>query len=445
MDDAHFLSASDAAQAIDNGELTSDELVRACLDHIVDVEDTIQAWAHIDPNMALAQASELDEWRRLGHPLGPLHGVPIGIKDIIDSAGLPCEFGTEIHAGRKPEQDATLVGLLREAGAVIMGKTVTAELAVLTPGKTHNPHNPDHTPGGSSSGSAASVAAGMVPLAVGTQTNGSMIRPASYCGVYGFKPSYGRISRHGVLQQSHILDTIGVYGRSIDDIALIADVLMTFDAQDPDMRPIARPQVAKILAEEPPMPPRLAFIRTPAWEQADDSTKEAFRELIDHLNEGDETIDLLELSEQFDDVYDVHRRIMLSGLAKNFAREYSDSKDKLSALLCEMIEEGQGVSESDYINDVERIEEYNTILDLIFEDYDAALTPSTTGEAPVGLESTGSPIFCTIWTLCGTPAINLPILQGPNGLPLGVQMVSHKGDDARLLRTAKWLMQRLES
>lgn len=444
MNDAHFLSAGEAAQAIGDGALTSEELVRACLDRIADVDDNIQAWAHLDPDQALGQARDRDSQRMLAQPLGPLHGIPVGVKDIIDSAGMPCEFGTEIYAGRTPDEDATLVSLLREAGAVIMGKTVTTELAVLTPNKTRNPHNPEHTPGGSSSGSAASVAAGMAPLAVGTQTNGSMIRPASYCGVFGFKPSHGRISRHRVLQQSHVLDTIGVFARSLDDIALIADVLMTFDAQDADMRPVARPQIAKVMASEPPMPPRLAFIRTPAWERTDDSTREALRELIDHLNENNETVDLLELPDHFDDVYDVHRRIMFADLAKSFSREYADSKDKLSRLLCEMIEEGQGVAASQYNCDVERIAEYNTILDLIFEDYDAALTPSATGEAPVGLESTGDPIFCTIWTLCGTPAINLPVLQGPNGLPLGVQLVSHKGDDARLLRNARWLMQRLE-
>lgn len=443
MDDAHNLGAAEAFQYIEDGQLTSEELVRSCLDRIVDVDDNIEAWAHLDPDLALGQARDRDARRKLGYPLAPLHGIPVGIKDIIDSTGLPCELGTEIHAGRKPDADATIVALLREAGAVIMGKTVTTELALLTPGKTRNPHNPEHTPGGSSSGSAAAVAAGMVPLAIGTQTNGSMIRPASYCGVFGFKPSYGRVSRHGVLQQSHVLDTVGVYARSLDDIALIADVLMTYDTRDPDMQPVARPQIARVMAEDPPMPPRLAFIRTPAWEKADASTRDAMRELIDHLNEDRETVDLLELPERFNDVYDVHRRIMLSDLAKSFGREYTDSKDKLSQLLCDMIEEGQGVADDQYNSDIQRIEEYNKVLDLIFEDYDAALTPSATGEAPAGLESTGDAIFCTIWTLCGTPAINLPVLQGPNGLPLGVQLVSHKGDDARLLRTARWLMQRL--
>jgi len=445
MDNAHLLSAGEAVQAIEDGTLTSEELVRSCLDRIVDVDENIQAWAHLDPDHALGQARERDSQRMQAQPLGPLHGIPVGIKDIIDSADMPCEFGTEIHAGRTPAEDATLVALLREAGAVIIGKTVTTEMAVLTPNKTRNPHNPGHTPGGSSSGSAAAVAAGMVPLAIGTQTNGSVIRPAAYCGVFGFKPSHGRISRHRILQQSHVLDTVGVFARSLDDIALIADVLMTFDSQDSDMRPVARPQIARVMADPPPMPPRLAFIRTPAWEQAEESTKEALRELIEHLNEAEETVDLLELPDRFDDVYDVHRRIMFADLAKSFEREYTEARDKLSPLLCEMIEEGQNVRATEYNCAVERIADYNAVFNLIFEDYDAALTPSATGEAPAGLESTGSPIFCTIWTLCGTPAINLPVLQGPNGLPLGVQLVSHKGDDARLLRNARWLLQRLES
>src|SRR5210317_1640336 len=250
---SNLLSASEARALIETGALTSCELVEACLARIDELEPTIGAWEHLDREVALRQAAAADNFRKSGLALGALHGLPIGIKDIIDTADYPTERGTVLHRGRQPERDATLVSLLKEAGAIILGKTVSTEMAVYSPGKTRNPHNPEHTPGGSSSGSAAAVSAAMVPFAVGTQTNGSVIRPAAYCGVYGFKPSFGRISRHGVLQQSPPLDTIGVFARDLEDLALIADVLMRFDAQDPAMKPIAPPRIADVLAEEVPL------------------------------------------------------------------------------------------------------------------------------------------------------------------------------------------------
>jgi Asp-tRNA(Asn)/Glu-tRNA(Gln) amidotransferase A subunit family amidase len=374
---------------------------------------------------------------RKGKDIGPLNGLPVGVKDIFDTRDMPTEDGTVLHAGRQPDADATAVALLREAGAIILGKTVTTELAVYAPGKTRNPHDPECTPGGSSSGSAAAVAARMVPLAIGTQTNGSVIRPASYCGVYGFKPTYGRISRHFVLQQSRPLDQIGVFARAIEDIALIAEQLMAFDDRDPDTQLRARPKLVKTLAEEPPLPPRLAFVKTPVWDQAEADTKEAFAELIAHLGEN---VVEVELPVIFNDAVEQHRTIMEADLARSFEREYARGKDKLSAILLEMIERGQKVLAVDYNHAVSQIPILNRTLDTTFEWYDAILTPATTGEASVGLESTGSPIFCTIWSLCGMPAITLPILQGAHGMPLGVQLVGPRGDDARLLRTARWLV-----
>lgn len=443
--EAYLLSAIEAVEATLEGTITSEELVQACLARINDLEESIGAWTHLDSEYALEQARNADEIRRKGLSLGPLHGIPIGIKDIIDTSDMPTENGTILHKGRTPSKDATLVALLREAGAIILGKTVTTELAVLSPGKTHNPHNPDHTPGGSSSGSAAAIAAGMVPLSVGTQTNGSVIRPASFCGVFGFKPTHGRISRHGVLTQSPALETIGVFGRSLEDLALIADTLMVYDQYDLEMQPCARLQISKIMAEEPPVDPHLAFVRTPAWNKVEEAAKDAFRELIDQINEHGEFIDILELPKAFEDVYEVLRQIMEADLAKNFAKEYSDNKDQLSPLLCKMIERGQKVLATEYNIAIERITEYNELLNEIFDEYDAILTPSTTGEAPKGLESTGNPIFCTIWTLCGVPALNLPLLQGANTLPIGAQLVAQRGDDARLFRTARWLLKILET
>ena len=433
----HLLSAVEAAEAMRAGEITSEELVRACLDHISGIEERIGAWTYLDPDHALKQAREADQVLQKGKGIGPLNGIPVGVKDIFDTRDMPTEDGTVLHAGRQPDADATAVALLREAGAIILGKTVTTELAVYAPGKTRNPHDPECTPGGSSSGSAAAVAARMVPLAIGTQTNGSVIRPASYCGVYGFKPTYGRISRHFVLQQSRPLDQIGVFARAIEDIALIAEQLMAFDDRDPDTQLRARPKLVKTLAEEPPLPPRLAFVKTPVWDQAEADTKEAFAELIAHLGEN---VVEVELPVIFNDAVEQHRTIMEADLARSFEREYARGKDKLSAILLEMIERGQKVLAVDYNHAVSQIPILNRTLDTTFEWYDAILTPATTGEASVGLESTGSPIFCTIWSLCGMPAITLPILQGAHGMPLGVQLVGPRGDDARLLRTARWLV-----
>jgi Asp-tRNA(Asn)/Glu-tRNA(Gln) amidotransferase A subunit family amidase len=432
-----LMSATEAAAAMRSGEITSEELMRACLDHIAAIEEQIGAWAYLDPDYALKQARQADQVLQEGKGIGPLNGIPVGVKDIFDTRDMPTEDGTVLHAGRQPTEDATAVALLRKAGAIIMGKTVTTELAVYAPGKTRNPHDPERTPGGSSSGSAAAVAAGMAPLAIGTQTNGSVIRPASYCGVYGYKPSYGRISRHFVLQQSRPLDQVGVFARTIEDAALIAESIMAFDDRDPDTQMRARAKLVETLAEEPPVQPRLAFVKTPMWDQAETDTQEAFAELVAHL---DEIVVEVELPEIFNDAVELHRTIMEADLARSFEREYAHGKDKLSAILREMIERGQRVLAVDYNNAVSRIPVCNRALDNVFDWYDAILTPATTGEAPVGLESTGSPIFCTLWSLCGMPAITLPILQGAHGMPLGVQLVGPRDDDARLLRTARWLV-----
>lgn len=435
------MSAAEAAAAIQSGETTSEELVQACLDHIATLEDSVGAWAHLDPEYALQQARDADLQRRSGMSVGPLHGVPVGVKDIFDTRDMPTEDGTVLHAGRTPAYDATAVALLREAGAVIMGKTVTTELAVYAPGKTRNPHDPARTPGGSSSGSAAAVAAHMVPLAIGTQTNGSVIRPASYCGVFGYKPSHGLISRYRVLQQSRALDQVGVFGRTVADVALLAEQLMGFDERDPDMRPRSRPNLTGTATEEPLVPPRLAFVQTPAWDQADKDVQDAFAELMEFLGDEAEELDLSDLLEN---AVNWHRTIMEADLARSFRREYERGKESLSATLREMIERGQQCLAMDYNEALEQIPVLNSALDEILLEYDAIITPATTGEAPAGLESTGSPVFCTPWSLCGMPTISVPILQGSNGMPIGVQMTAARNDDARLLRTANWLALRVE-
>lgn len=442
MNNANFLSALDARDALDEGSLSSVELVEACFERIDEVEESIGAWAQLDREVALEQARQADDFRRRGLALGALHGLPVGIKDIIDTSDYPTERGSVLYRGRTPATDATLVSLLREAGAVILGKTVTTELAVYSPGKTRNPHDPEHTPGGSSSGSAAAVAAGMVALSVGTQTNGSVIRPASFCGVYGFKPSFARISRFGVMMQSKPLDTVGVFARSLADLALVSDVLMRYDSQDSDMNPAAPPCIARIMAEDVPVKPRFAFVRTPMWEQVEQSTKDGFRELIDSVNEENaKTIEVVDLPAQFADIYHHHQNIMEADLALNFAGDYRDGKSQLSTELCEMIERGQKVLATEYNSSLSKISDYSAYLDDLFDEYEAILTPSTFGAAPAGLENTGSPKMNTIWTSCGNPVINLPLLQNLDGLPVGVQIVGGRGDDARLFRTSRWLLE----
>ena len=432
------LTAGAAGDAIRRGERTSERLVAACLERIAEAESRVGAWTWLDPDHAMAQARAADALQRSGAPLGALHGIPVGIKDIFDTADMPTENGTVLHAGRRPTEDATAVALLRAAGAVIMGKTVTAELAVHAPGKTTNPHDPQRTPGGSSSGSAAAVAANMVPLAIGTQTNGSVLRPASYCGVYGFKPSHGSISRHGVLKQSLALDHVGVFARSFDDVALIARELLVPDGKDPDVPPgsgLALDDWQFAQGRQP----RIAFARTPQWPQASAAAQDAFLTLAAQW--GGFVRDI-ELPARFASAIEWHRTIMEADLASSFAVEYASGKERLSPTLREMIERGQRHLAVDYSRARDGMAGLRLALASLFSQWDAVLTPATQGVAPLGLASTGSPMFCTIWTLCGVPAISLPILRGEDGLPLGVQVVAGQGDDANLLRIAKWLVQR---
>ena len=435
------LSALEAGRLLREGEISSEELVTACLERIAAVDGDVQAWAHLDPDYALAQARMLNSARRGGGPVGPLHGLPVGIKDIIDTEALPTENGTVLDAGRQPREDASVVSQLRQAGAVILGKTVSTELAVYSPGKTRNPHNPGHTPGGSSSGSAAAVAAGMVPLAVGTQTNGSVIRPASFCGVFGYKPSHGLISRFGILKQSPPLDTVGVFGRSVEDAAMAAEAITGFDDRDADSRLRARPRLSEAATQEPPLDPVFAFVKTAVWDRASEDCKQAFAELADVLGS---RCDEIALPAPFGGAHEIHRTIMQADLAKNFNAYYRRGADRLSETLRGMIEEGQGTLAVDYNVAVDWVELLNAGLDEVFDRYDAILTPAAPGEAPAGLERTGDPSFCTLWTLCGTPAITLPLMEGAGGLPIGVQLVGRRGDDARLLRTAGWLARHVE-
>jgi len=407
MDLADFdlLSATEAARLIRDGIISSEQLVEACLGRIREVDPQVEAWAFLDPDHALAQARAADTLRLSGQPIGALHGVPVAIKDIFDTADMPTECGSSLYAGRTPARDATVVVRLRAAGAVIIGKTVTTEFAYFFPGKTRNPHHPEHTPGGSSSGSAAAVGANMVPLAVGSQTNGSTIRPAAYCGVVGFKPTHGLISRHRALTLSRTLDHVGLFARSVDDIALLAEQLTGYDENDPDTQPRARIPFAAIAAEEPPLAPMLGFIKTPIWERADDDTKEGFVEIVEQLGEQVEEVELFSSARQ---AWEWHQTIMSAEMAVNLERRLAQPV-------------------------------YAVFTELFEQRYDAILTPAAPSAAPKGLDATGDPSCCTLWTLFGMPCVTLPLLESTNGLPIGVQLVGPRGGDARLLRTARWL------
>jgi Asp-tRNA(Asn)/Glu-tRNA(Gln) amidotransferase A subunit family amidase len=438
MPDEHAaqLTASEAARRIRDGILTSEELVQGCLERIRALEPTVQAWQFLDEQHALEQARAADARKRSGEPVGALNGIPVGIKDIIDTGDMPTENGTALHKGRTPRADAAVVASLRAAGAVIMGKTVTTECAYFTPGKTRNPHNPEHTPGGSSSGSAASVGAHMVPLALGSQTAGSVIRPAAFCGAYGFKPTHGLIPRTGVLQLSRTLDHIGLFARSVEDVALLGEQLVGYDERDPDTRPRARIPFREISGEEPPIAPTLAFIKTPHWERTDPDTKEAYAELVESLGDRVEEVELFASAAE---AWDWQRTIMEAEMAANLEPLWLAGKDQLSDRLRALIERGRETKAIDYQRALRSVAPVVESFDELFmERYDAILTPPALGSAPKGL-ATGDPVFCVLWTLLGMPAVTLPLMQGANGMPLGVQLVGRRNFDARLLRTARWL------
>jgi Asp-tRNA(Asn)/Glu-tRNA(Gln) amidotransferase A subunit family amidase len=439
-DPADF-SALDARGRMARGEMRAAEYVDAQLRRIAAGDPEIEAFAFFDPTLPRAAAKAVDDYRASGRPIGALHGLTVGLKDIIDTADMPTENGTRIDAGRRPGKDATIARRLREAGGIVMGKTVTTELAYAWPGKTRNPHDPARTPGGSSSGSAAAVAAGMVSFAVGTQTFGSVIRPASFCGVVGLKPTHGLIPRTGVRLLAGPLDTVGVFARSVADAAMAADVLAGHDPLDADTRLMPPPRLLDVALTEPPVPPDLAFVKSPVWDQAEPETQQGFRELVEALGARCTEVALPDI---FAEWQDAHKALMQAGMARNLRPYYQKAKDQLSAPMRAIIEDGLKVSAVDYLMALDWRDALTNGLDQLFERYDAIVTPAAPGEAPRGLETTGNPIFNGLWTLCGVPAVTLPLMTGPNGMPVGVQLVGRRGEDARLLRTARWLADLVE-
>ena len=350
---------------------------------------------------------------------------------------MPTECGTDIFKGRKPDTDATIVNRLKEEGAIILGKTVSTELAFMHPADTRNPHNPEHSPGGSSSGSAAAVAGYHVPLAIGTQTNGSVIRPASYCGTHGFKPSRGVISRAGLLQTSNSLDQVGVFGRSLEDVALLSEVIGCYDGQDEKSYLRPRPKTHEFSRTKPGIDPDIAWFDLPFADRLSQDSKDGFEEVLSALGD---RVTRIEAPETFIGLLDTQRIIHEYEICKQQADVFDNHWDKISATLKPVIERARTISNEEYKHALDVMGQTESFLRDFFLDYDAILTPSSTGEAPiVSSGNTGDPAFCTLWTLAGLPCLNLPVMVGSNGLPIGVQLVGGYEEDDRLLRTANWL------
>lgn len=438
--ESYKLTASEALAAIASGKLSSVELVKSCLGQIEATDSTIKAWAFLDGDAALAQAAECDRIRKAGLATGPLHGIPVGLKDIIDTAKMPTQRGTPIFAGRQTDHVARLVERLREAGAVIMGKTVTTELAFVHANETRNPHNADHSPGGSSSGSAAAVAAHHVPLSVGTQTNGSVIRPASFCGTFGFKPTRGVISRSGLLQTSVSLDQVGCFGRSLADVALLTDALGCYDQHDPVSFARPRPNMLAGAHAEVPVTPELAWFNLPFNDRLSGDARDGFEAVLEILGP---QVTRMEPADTLANLVVVQARIHEYEIAQHQADVFDKYWDQISETLKPVITRARQITKTEYEDALAVKASAEAFFANFFVDYDAIIAPSAAGEAPKFGEGTGDPIFCTLWTLAGLPCVSLPLLVGENGLPIGVQLIGPVEKDDRLLRTARWLQKYL--
>lgn len=437
------LSAVEAAKKIREGSLSSVELVQSCLDRIAETDKDVKAWAFLDGENALKQAAKLDVIRKSGKPIGALHGVPVGLKDIIDTKHGTTERGSPIFKGRQAKADAVLVEKLIEAGAVILGKTVTTEMAFMNPSATRNPSNMEHTPGGSSSGSAAAVAAFQVPLAIGSQTNGSVIRPASYCGVFGFKPSSGVVSRTGMLQTSKTLDQVGVFARTLEDSALLSDVIGGYDPRDAGSYARPRPQMLAGSKQEVPVKPDFVYFDLPYKDEISTDVQEGIDAILEHF-EG--RVERISSPPAFAGLISSQRKIHLYEYCEHLKEPLTKHFDKVSDVLKPLIEEGRNISKVQYEEALELRKQSFNFFSEFFNDYDAIIAPSALSEAPKIDEGvTGNPVPSTIWTVAGLPCLSLPLLVGEKNLPVGLQLIgSYEGDD-RLMRTANWVIKSLEA
>jgi len=430
----YTLSLREAAYGIRNGTLESEEFTCALLDRIRVNEDRIQAFEWIDFERALDLSRKADENKRSGAPVGPLQGTGIGIKDIIETENIPTTMGSVIYKNFIPDRSSEVVQRIEAAGAFVMGKTVSSEFAFFTPGKTRNPWNTNHTPGGSSSGSAAAVAMGFLPGAVGTQTNGSVIRPAAFCGVVGYKPTAGLIPLDGIQPFSPSLDQVGVFTRSVPDAALLAAVLQSKDSFSTGSNNPVIPYDLKPVSN----PPRLAVVRSPVWHIAEEYAREHFLSQVEKLRVAGATVEEHELPQIFGQAHAVQRTIMFAEGAKTFAELQRSHRERISARLNGLIDEGLGIGQSDLNRRLLQKDQLSANMDDFLSKYDAVITLPATGEAPADLTQTGDPVFCTIWSLCGVPAVTIPAGIGPNGLPLGLQITGKRSSDASLLSIANW-------
>ena len=431
MNDLYPMSLVEAVRRLSSGEVSSEAYTRSLFARIDQLEPQVRAWQLLDRGRALEAAREADRRLQAGRMPGALHGVPVGVKDIIEVRGMVTGMGSPIYQHYVPEMNAEVVDRLHAAGAIVLGKTVTTEFAFLVPNKTRNPWNNAHTPGGSSSGSAAAVAAGFVPAAIGTQTNGSVIRPAAFCGVVGYKPGKGVLSTDGILPFSPTLDQPGAFARSVEDAALIVAHLA-------HSRWIISPQISALKHA-----PRVVAVRSPVWQLAQPDQRTRFATDIAVLREAAAIVDEVELPSSFNEAHKVHRVIMLYEGAAASRRVRSLYADKLSEFLRKALEEGDRISGSDYERAMRKREALQRDFSRFLDDYDAVVTAPAAGEAPASLETTGDPSFCTIWTLLGVPAVTIPTGLGSSGLPLGLQIVGNQGESNHLLATAMWCERQL--
>ena len=406
-------------------EITAVDLVRACLDRIAARDADVQAFVTLNADAALAHARQLDA----DSVRGLLHGLPFGVKDLFDTFDLPTGYGSPIYAGQQPLADAAAVTLCREAGAVLLGKTVTTELANMFPGVTRNPHNLGHTPGGSSSGSAAAVADCMLPLALGTQTAGSLIRPAAFCGVVGYKPSHNRVPKAGVKSLSETLDTVGGFARSVRDVALLGAVL-TGDVRLADDSTFAADAA-----------PRVGLCTTPEWSLADDDTRQAWALAARALGAHGTAIDL---PPELCGLVAIQKQVQSFETARSLSHERLHHASRLSEPLLALMADGLSISGEAHAKNLQATSHARQRAEDLFNTHDVLLAPSSIGEAPAGLAGTGDPLFCRSWTLLGLPCIHLPFTHGKTGLPIGLQLVGAYGDDHRLMAAAHWVHGRLQ-
>lgn len=426
MTDPAQLSAKAAAERLADGRLSAETLVRACLDRIATREAAVQAWEVVNREGVLAAARELDRSSRRG----PLHGIPIGVKDIIATADLPTRYGSPLYRDYSPPMDAAVVALARRAGALILGKTVTTEFATSAPARTRNPRNLDHTPGGSSSGSAAAVADCMVPLAFGTQTAGSVIRPAAFCGVVGYKPTHGTLPRAGVKATSDTLDTVGVLARTVEDAAWLVAAL----TERPDML-----RSVGLTAST-----RIGICRTPQWTHALQETRGALESAADVLRRAGLMVDEVVLPDAFSGLFEAQQVIMAFETARELLPEYLRDSSGLTRQLRERIEAGLRLPFAAYAAAIDLAADCRATVRQTICGYDVLLAPAAPGEAPSGLATTGDPIMNRVWTLLHTPCVTVPVSTGPCGLPVGVQIVAGIGQDERALAVAAHLQQLID-